>query len=105
MFIGQDENDNLVLESDGSSYLFEFGFSDNKGYNGYIYGGYTAVIAEISTVSIIEAGIDGVTENKGDVVATEYFDMLGRKADKAHGLVVKKMRYADGSVKSVKVVK
>ena len=105
MFIGQDENDNLILESDGSSYLCELGFSDNEEYDGYLYGVYTAMVVEITPVTLIEAGIDGVTENKGDVVATEYFDMLGRKADKAHGLVVKKMRYADGSVKSVKVVK
>ena len=104
MFIGQDENDNIILESDGSSYLCEVGLSDNENAVG-LWSIYTAVIAEVSTVSIIEAGIDGVTEHKGDVVATEYFDMLGRKADKAHGLVVKKMRYADGSVKSVKVVK
>ena len=105
MFIGQDENDNIILESDGSSYLCELGFSDNEEYDGYLYGVYTAMVVEITPVTLIEAGIDGVTENKGDVVATEYFDMLGRKADKAHGLVVKKMRYADGSVKSVKVVK
>ena len=105
MFIGQDENDNIILESDGSSYLCELGFSDNEEYDGYLYGVYTAMVVEITPVTLIEAGIDGVTENKGDVVATEYFDMLGRKADKAHGLVVKKMRYADGSVKSVKVEK
>ena len=95
MFIGQDENDNIILESDGSSYLCELGFSDNEEYDGYLYGVYTAMVVEITPVTLIEAGIDGVTENKGDVVATEYFDMLGRKADKAHGLVVKKMRYAD----------
>ena len=105
MFFGEGENGSLVLESDGSSYLCELGFSDNKNYDGYLYGVYTAMVVEISQTTVIEAGIDGVTENKGDVVATEYFDMLGRKADKAHGLVVKKMRYADGSVKSVKVVK
>ena len=105
MFFGEGENGSLVLESDGSSYLCELGFSDNKDYDGYLYGVYTAMVVEISQTTVIEAGIDGVTENKGDVVATEYFDMLGRKADKAHGLVVKKMRYADGSVKSVKIVK
>ena len=105
MFFGEGENGSLVLESDGSSYLCELGHSDNKDFNGYIYGVYTAMVVEITKTTLIEAGIEGVKEHKGDVVATEYFDMLGRKADKAHGLVVKKVRYADGSVKSVKVVK
>lgn len=105
MFFGEGDNGSLVLESDNSSYLCELGYSDNKDFNGYLYGVYTAMVVEITQTTLIEAGIEGVKEHKGDVVATEYFDMLGRKADKAHGLVVKKVRYADGSVKSVKVVK
>ncbi|WP_290150086.1 hypothetical protein [Muribaculum intestinale] len=51
------------------------------------------------------SGIGDVVAD-GEAVATEYFDLQGRKlAGEAHGVVIKKMTMADGSVKAVKVVK
>ncbi|WP_295731574.1 hypothetical protein [uncultured Muribaculum sp.] len=42
----------------------------------------------------------------GEAVASEYFDLQGRKvAGEAKGIMIKKMTMADGSVKAVKVVK
>lgn len=55
---------------------------------------------ETSGIDGIEAGIDG------EAVASEYFDLQGRKvAGEAKGIMIKKMTMADGSVKAVKVVK
>ena len=51
------------------------------------------------------SGIGDVVAD-GEAVATEYFDLQGRKlAGEANGIVIKKMTMADGSVKAVKVVK
>lgn len=51
------------------------------------------------------SGIGDVVAD-GEAVATEYFDLQGRKlAGEANGVVIKKMTMADGSVKAVKVVK
>lgn len=51
------------------------------------------------------SGIGDVVAD-GETVATEYFDLQGRKlAGEANGVVIKKMTMADGSVKAVKVVK
>lgn len=52
------------------------------------------------------SGIEDVVANDGEAVATEYFDLQGRKvAGEAKGIMIKKMTMADGSVKAVKVVK
>lgn len=51
------------------------------------------------------SGIGDVVAD-GEAVATEYFDLQGRKiSGEANGVVIKKMTMADGSVKTVKVVK
>ncbi len=51
------------------------------------------------------SGIGDVVAD-GEAVATEYFDLQGRKlAGEANGVVIKKMTMADGSVKAIKVVK
>ena len=51
------------------------------------------------------SGIGDVVAD-GEAVATEYFDLQGRKvAGEAKGIMIKKMTMADGSVKAVKVVK
>ena len=51
------------------------------------------------------SGIGDVVAD-GEAIATEYFDLQGRKlAGEANGIVIKKMTMADGSVKTVKVVK
>ena len=51
------------------------------------------------------SGIGDVVAD-GEAVATEYFDLQGRKlAGETNGVVIKKMTMTDGSVKAVKVVK
>ena len=96
--------DNLILTGDGLSYACEVGFSDNKDYNG-ISNLYTEINVTVTTERIF-SGIDGVKDNASKVVATEYFDAMGRKTTaNAKGLVVKKERMANGLVKSTKFLK
>lgn len=59
-------------------------------------------LTETSAIEDIESDVI----NDIEAVATEYFDLQGRKlAGDANGIVIKKMTMADGSVKAVKVVK
>lgn len=53
------------------------------------------------------SGIEGVVDNGVETVASEYYDLQGRKLynEPANGLFIRKDIKADGSVKSVKVVK
>ncbi len=53
------------------------------------------------------AGIQGVLANgNAEVVATEYYDMAGRRvAAAAEGVVIEKTIYADGNVAVSKVVR
>lgn len=52
------------------------------------------------------SGIGSVTAEEGEVVATEYFDLSGRRINGAqNGVSVKVMKYADGTSKAVKVIK
>ena len=96
--------DNLILTSDGLSYACEVGLSDNKDFNG-IFNLYTEVNVTVTSERIF-SGIDGVKDNASKVVATEYFDAMGRKTTaNAKGLVVKKERMANGLVKSTKFLK
>lgn len=96
--------DNLILTGDGLSYACEVGFSDNKDYNG-IFNLYTEINVTVTSERIF-SGIDGVKDNASKVVATEYFDAMGRKTTaNAKGLVVKKERMANGLVKSTKFLK
>jgi hypothetical protein len=71
----------------------------------YVY--YTAT----KTYSIVEGdpdpsitGIDSVST--GNVVGVSYYDLSGRQIDNlGHGLYLKSMHYADGTVKTIKVLK
>ena len=53
------------------------------------------------------SGIEGVVDNGVETVASEYYDLQGRKLynEPVNGLFIRKDIKADGSVKSVKVVK
>lgn len=52
------------------------------------------------------SGIRGVEDNANSVQAKEYFDLSGRKVgSEAKGLVIEKVRYANGTSVSRKVVK
>ncbi|MCM1503736.1 MAG: hypothetical protein NC127_00865 [Muribaculum sp.] len=53
------------------------------------------------------SGIEGVVDNGAETVASEYYDLQGRKlsVEPMNGLFIRKDVKADGSVKAVKVVK
>lgn len=67
------------------------------------YMGYSNIIKINPELS----GIEGVVDNGVETVASEYYDLQGRKLynEPANGLFIRKDIKADGSVKSVKVVK
>ena len=60
----------------------------------------------VINVPAYETSAIGSVVADGEAVATELYDLQGRKlSGDAQGIVVKKMTMADGSVKTVKVVK
>lgn len=77
-------------------------------WNSDTFAGYYTAYADYKLTIDSEpifAGIDGVTESKR-VVSKEYYDLSGRKVDStAKGLVIERVRYADGKTMSRKVVK
>ena len=72
----------------------------------YVYFS-NSIYANLSLVPSGPAGIGGVeTAGKGAAVATEYYDLSGRRISAAaRGVSVKVEKYADGTSKAVKVVK
>ena len=114
MFLDYNEDGTIVLSSDGSAYYAElFGSKEreNLGLYCYIYGDGSAFDAEAGTVITITneiiSGIKGVNAQAAAGNATvEYFDLQGRRVDaSAKGLVVKRVRSANGVVTSTKILK
>lgn len=113
---GDSSGFNFILAEDVNGLVLNSDLMNNYGTVGY--GVNTTTGEPASTIielcpqidivisNDVISGINGVTEKSKTVVSTEYFDISGRKVDaSAEGLIVKKMRYADGTVLSKKVVK
>ena len=61
--------------------------------------------AAIDFKDVASAGIDGVGADRAEVVATEYYDLAGKRvATPCGGLYLMKVSYADGTVEVAKTV-
>lgn len=107
MFLDVMDDGTVELSSDGTSYYSEiFGSQEFDGV-----GLYAAIRGEGGTVITISndlvSGIKGVNaQAAAGNTSVEYFDLQGRKVDaSAKGLVVKRVRSANGVVTSTKILK
>ncbi|MBR1688302.1 MAG: hypothetical protein IJ710_07190 [Prevotella sp.] len=72
---------------------------------GYSLGDYLRDFTITFNLDQSATGIKGVSTN-ANAVATEYFDLQGRRVDaQTKGLVIVKTHYADGTVKTVKAIR
>lgn len=70
----------------------------------YEYGN-SCIYTDI-TLGIGTSGISSVETGKGEPVATEYYDLSGRRVDAAaKGVTIRVEKYADGTSKAVKTIK
>lgn len=101
----EEEGDNLVLESDGEGSYCDYIFAEAQ-YDEEETGVYTILNDLKFTITPVLADVKGVNNGTSKAVATEYFDMQGRRvAHNQKGLVLAKTRMADGTVISKKVVR
>ena len=104
---GNDFFTGLQANMDVRAFVIQFALTDGATPSGteiYVsYKGHTNIFKVNPELS----GIEGVVDNGVETVASEYYDLQGRKLynEPANGLFIRKDIKADGSVKSVKVVK
>lgn len=104
---GNDYFEGLQSNMDVRAFVIQFALTDGATPSGteiYVsYKGHTNIFKVNPELS----GIEGVVDNGAETVASEYYDLQGRKLynEPANGLFIRKDIKADGSVKSVKVVK
>ena len=80
-------------------YLMDL-YADGKNLN--LSDMYNNIILGAPTPS----GISSVETDKGEPVATEYYDLSGRRVDAAaKGVTIRVDKYADGTSKAVKAIK
>ena len=106
----------VVTETTDENGQFKAVLASLTDYNVTAALGNASITLDISTVNVdidleeiviatIVTGIDDVTANK-QVASTTYFDLTGRKVNEpVDGVFVKSIRYTDGTVTNVKVVK
>ncbi len=91
----QDE-DEVLLD------YFAYDMDEEKNYlcgSSILYTGITLGAPGTSDISSVETG-------KGEPVATEYYDLSGRRIDAAaKGVTIRVEKYADGTSKAVKTIK
>lgn len=95
--------DGSYTQVSGEMLLDYFSGYDAQGNPGYgssvVYTGITLGAPGTSDISNVETG-------KGEPVATEYYDLSGRRVDAAaKGVTIRVEKYADGTSKAVKTIK
>ena len=95
--------DGSYTQVSGEMLLDYFSGYDAQGNPGYgssvVYTGITLGAPGTSDISNVETG-------KGEPVATEYYDLSGRRVDSAaKGVTIRVEKYADGTSKAVKTIK
>lgn len=104
---GNDYFTGLQANMDVRAFVIQFALTDGATPSGteiYVsYKGHTNIFKVNPELS----GIEGVVDNGVETVASEYYDLQGRKLynEPANGLFIRKDIKADGSVKAVKIAK
>lgn len=71
-----------------------------------IYKGGNMTTESATSWAQVEAGVKGVTTGSGTPKSVVYHDLSGRRVtNPSNGLYIKTVRYADGTVKSMKVMR
>lgn len=101
-YISDYYGDRAVLLSNDAD---EIALWDKIGVQSFYYGGGETNESEITWYTLKEEVATGI-ENVGAAETATYTDLMGRKATKAtKGLVIKTVKKADGTVKSIKMVR
>lgn len=95
------------LTGEARAYVIQFALTDGATPGGCEVAVEYKGIKNVYKINPELSGIEGVVDNGVETVASEYYDLQGRKLynEPANGLFIRKDIKADGSVKSVKVVK
>jgi len=95
------------LTGDARAYVISFSLTDNATAGGCEVVVEYKGIKNVYKINPDLSGIEGVVDNGVETVASEYYDLQGRKlsVEPLNGLFIRKDLKADGSVKAVKVVK
>ena len=94
--------DGSYTQTSGEMLLDYFSGYDNLGNPGY---GSSVIYTDIKLGAPTPSGISSVTTDK-EPVATEYYDLSGRRVDAAaKGVTIRVEKYADGTRKAVKTIK
>lgn len=101
-----DSTDILYSNALHYNYLYSTGFK-KIGVKVIYAGGGETHESEIAWYYIEDSGIKGTdAANNGGVKSVSYIDLSGRRVvNPGSGIFIKSVKYADGSVKNVKVVK
>ena len=97
-------SDNTYKTDDGTSFadiIYDDG--STSGEEGYYL--YSNILSNMS-IGASTTAISNVENSNKDVVATEYFDLSGRRiSNAAQGVSIMVSKYADGTSKAIKIMK
>lgn len=102
----------FIYNADGSYTQNQGEYISDLGATGYdsttkkYKFGYSYRLTGIKLGAPQTSGINSVETSKGEPVATEYYDLSGRRVDAAtKGVTIRVEKYADGTSKAVKAIK